>query len=72
MRLGAMARLAPTTRRASARRERTIAANGKSADVGPLEERVDLRVGLVLSARRHEEAEKLVRARRCSRDVDAR
>lgn len=48
---------APSARR----RASTIAADGKAAEMGPLEERVDLRVGRVLRASRHEEAEKLVR-----------
>jgi hypothetical protein len=41
----------------------TTRADGKAAELAPLEQRVDLRVGLVLSAKRHEEAEKLVRER---------
>ena len=62
----ARARTAPSAvRRASL----AVRADGKAAESGPLEERVDLRVGRVLSARKHEEAEKLVRDR--SRSIDA-
>ena len=54
----ASARRAPVAvRRASL----AVRADGKAVESGPLEERVDLRVGRVLSARKHEEAEKLVR-----------
>ncbi len=52
----------------SRRRATTTTANGKAAQLAPLDQRVDLRVGLVISAKRHEEAEKLVR----ERDGDAR
>ena len=56
----ARARRAPVAvRRASL----AVRADGQAAESGPLEERVDLRVGRVLSARKHEEAEKLVRVR---------
>jgi len=63
----ARARTAPphAVRRASL----AVRADGKAAESGPLEERVDLRVGRVLSARKHEEAEKLVR--HGSRSIDA-
>jgi len=54
----------PTSRRVAT----TTTANGKAAQLAPLDQRVDLRVGLVISAKRHEEAEKLVR----ERDGDAR
>ena len=61
-----------TTRRSrllsSRRRATTTTANGKAAQLAPLDQRVDLRVGLVISAKRHEEADKLVR----ERDGDAR
>ena len=61
-----------TTRRSrlpsSRRRATTTTANGKAAQLAPLHQRVDLRVGLVISAKRHEEADKLVR----ERDGDAR
>jgi hypothetical protein len=40
---------------------RETRANGKAVELAPLEQRVDLRVGRVLSAKRHEDAEKLVR-----------
>ncbi len=52
----------------SRRRVFTTTANGKAAQLAPLDQRVDLRVGLVISAKRHEEAEKLVR----ESDGDAR
>ena len=54
----------PTSRR----RATTTEANGKAAQLAPLDQRVDLRVGLVISAKRHEEADKLVR----ESDGDAR
>jgi tRNA-binding EMAP/Myf-like protein len=51
--------------RARGRARSTVAretrANGKADALAPLEQRVDLRVGRVLSAKRHEDAEKLVR-----------
>jgi tRNA-binding EMAP/Myf-like protein len=38
-----------------------VRADGTPAELAPLEQRVDLRVGKVLSAKKHEEADKLVR-----------
>ena len=59
---------ATRSRLPSSRRRATTTANGKAAQLAPLDQRVDLRVGLVISAKRHEEADKLVR----ERDGDAR
>ena len=56
-------RRASPARAATRRCAMTTRADGKAAELAPLEQRVDLRVGLVLSAKRHEEAEKLVRER---------
>lgn len=56
--------MTPTMTSAQQRRTRSgvvVRADGKPAELAPLEQRVDLRVGKVLSAKKHEEADKLVR-----------
>lgn len=53
-----MTPMTSTKRRA---RSGVVRADGKPAELAPLEQRVDLRVGKVLSAKKHEEADKLVR-----------
>ena len=53
-----MTPMTSTERRA---RSSVVRADGKPAELAPLEQRVDLRVGKVLSAKKHEEADKLVR-----------
>jgi len=56
-----------------ARRSRSgavvVRADGTPAALPPLEQRVDLRVGKVLSAKKHEEADKLVRVSKRARRV---
>lgn len=53
--------LTPMTSTKRRARSGVVRADGTPAELAPLEQRVDLRVGKVLSAKKHEEADKLVR-----------